>query len=285
MAENTVINYKQLQGIAKKMEAEGEAIGEILANLRQLVHDLQKDWIGTGSDAFFNEMETIVLPSMQRLSEALHFSAETTGVILKIYHGAEEDASAPFKGDLDNVNLGSTDFGAGQFGNLGIGAPVVNLGTTDFGASQFGAGTGPEGADSGGGIPTQEMMPEPEMEKAESGSGGGSGAGSSGLQGSLDKMGAGLGNQSPQQSSVGGDSSGGGAQSMPDYVYGSSSAAGSTDSSSQSASGGGAASTPSPNVESGVSAAGAAGIAGSAVAATGGTVKAVKGKIGKKKSS
>ncbi len=118
MAENTIINYEQLQAIAKKMEAEAEAIAGILATLRQLVHDLEKEWIGTGSDAFFDEMETIVLPSMQRLCEALHFSAETSRAILKIYHGAEEDASAPFKGDLDSVNLRSTDFGEGQFGNV-----------------------------------------------------------------------------------------------------------------------------------------------------------------------
>ena len=111
MAEKTIIDYEQLQAIVQKMDAEGEAIAEILAGLRQLVHNMEREWIGAGANAFFDEMEMMVFPSMKRLSETLYFSSETARKIIGIYHNAESEAAAKFKG-----NSGSMNFGASQFG-------------------------------------------------------------------------------------------------------------------------------------------------------------------------
>ena len=153
MAEKTIVNYEQMQAFVKKFESEGEALAQWTGKLRQAVHHLQSEWIGAGSESFFDEMETLVLPAMQRLSEAILFTANTTTGINKIYHQAEDEGSRLFGDNLGDVQLGATDFGTGQFGDLGNSgaASGVDLGSTDFGAGQFGEGFG-QPAGGGGGI-------------------------------------------------------------------------------------------------------------------------------------
>ena len=134
MTETTIVNYEQILVIIKKFQTEGESIAQLLTKLRRAVHQLKGEWIGEGSDAFYDEMEMMVLPSLHRLSEALLFSAGAAQDITKLYHNAEEESSRLFKGDLE-----STDFGAGEFAGIGAGGlggagggPA--LGDTDFGA-------------------------------------------------------------------------------------------------------------------------------------------------------
>lgn len=68
MADKTIIDYEHLQAIVQKMDAEGEVIAEILIRLRQDVHDMEREWIGAGANAFFDDMEMMVFPSMKRLT-------------------------------------------------------------------------------------------------------------------------------------------------------------------------------------------------------------------------
>ena len=158
MAEKTIVNYEQLQGFVKKINTEGEAIAQVLGKLREKVHHMHNEWIGAGSDAFFDEMEMEILPAVQRLSEALLFTGKTLVDITKIYGHAEDDSKNLFKGDFQNANQGAADFGAGRFGEIGgalggigsgggTGGPDLN--TTDFGAGQF-SETGAGGAGGSG---------------------------------------------------------------------------------------------------------------------------------------
>jgi WXG100 family type VII secretion target len=155
MADKTIVDYEQLRSISKKFSNEGEALAQLTAQVRQSVHNLKSEWIGAGSDAFFEEMETEILPALKRLHEAMTFSAETVNIINKLYRSAEEEGSNVIKNyDGSSQGVGSFDYGASEFSNLGgIGGIGGTVGDADFGASEFEnlAGGGAPG-ETGGGI-------------------------------------------------------------------------------------------------------------------------------------
>ena len=53
MAEKTILNYDELRTIARKFHKESDDIAKILTDMRRKVHELEKDWIGLGSDPIF----------------------------------------------------------------------------------------------------------------------------------------------------------------------------------------------------------------------------------------
>ena len=66
-------------------------------HLVQQMETLEPDWVGLGSDAFFEEMQGEVLPAVQRLQEALEQAGMVTGEIVSIFQQADEEASSPFR--------------------------------------------------------------------------------------------------------------------------------------------------------------------------------------------
>ena len=58
---------------------------------------LEPDWIGRGSQAFFREMQSEVLPALRRLHKALQKANRVTKEIVQTMQHAEEEASSPFR--------------------------------------------------------------------------------------------------------------------------------------------------------------------------------------------
>jgi WXG100 family type VII secretion target len=321
MAHNNLqLNYDELTSIAKQFKDQGEDIARLHAQTRQRVRDLYKEWEGEAAEKFFDEMETLLLPAVQRLAQALFLTQDTTGEIMKIIREADEDTVGFFRNQLgggddfgagkfgeavqglgSSSSGGADDFGAGKFGEVVGAQPPGGSAPDDFGAGKFGEVTGgdsssgdagPSGGsssseDGGGGgggsdrKPKEKETPEVETEPTSGGGGGGGSSSSSeGLKGDLKKMGTGLSDVVGQNASSGGGS--GGPASMPDHVY-----------SSESSPKPDAAPTPNdtskPGVDTGSGDSGrpqggstAAGAAGAAgAAAAGGAAKAVKGKAKK----
>ena len=245
------LNYDELASIAKKFKDEGEDIAQLHSTTRQRVRDLHKEWIGDAADKFFDEMETELLPAVQRLAQALFLSQDMTNDIMKIIQDADEETVGYFKNQLSGDDFGaglfgsalnglqggspgSDDFGAGKFGEA-LGTPIGGGGSAspdDFGAAKFGeAVDGSTSASDQGGSETagengSSQSSEKQSQKSEkdkpteteptpAGGGGGSSSSSSqGLKGDLKNMGVGLSNQASQTASAGGDS-----VRMPDHVY------------------------------------------------------------------
>lgn len=285
------INYDDVQKFVKHFRDEAEDTAQMLSDTRQRVQDLHSEWTGEAADAFFAEMEGELLPALKRLSEALLFSHDRLGNIMKIIHNADQEAAGNFKNDdfgagLFNEALGAgggtpgstpgglpgapgsgDDFGASQFGAAAPGGGAPGGSGDDFGASQFGqAGeTGPgQTPNAKNPIETQEVEEMEPEETAETpaptggGGGGGGGSGGSGFQGELN-LGAGMvGAQ--QSAAVGGVN-----PDLPDHDFGGSSGGGggSTPPQPGGPSGGSGGPTP-PQTGSGGAAAGVAGVAGSA---------------------
>lgn len=317
MADKTIVNYEQLREFAKKFANEGEVLAQLTSQIRQSVNNLKGEWIGAGSDAFFEEMESELLPALKRLHEAMTFSGSTVNIISKIYRSAEEEGSNFVKNyDGSGRGLGSFDFGASEFGNLGGlgGIAGGNLADADFGASDFDNLSGRSASGGTGGLndadfgasdfenlsdsqgesggpqtsPQDSQQPqEVKMEASESsaggaGGGGTGGGGSSGLQGDLNEMGTGLTGEDSGGSTGGGGGSGagvGGSTPMADHVYQSGGSAGGGGTQGPSGAPPPSSSPPeTPQEGDGINAAGTAGVVGGVGAAAAAAKKVVKDK-------
>ena len=288
------LNYDELVSIAKKFKDEGEDLTKLHSTTRQRVRDLHKEWIGEAAEKFFEEMETELLPAVQRLAHALFLSQDMTNEIMKIiqeadeetagYFGSGDDFGASlFGGALDGLQgnpAGADDFGAGTL----LGTPAGGGGSSadDFGAGKFGdaldnspsssdhGDSGPSGQENSSQVSEKESQQsekekQPETETSSAGGGGGSGSSSSseGLKGDLKKMGIGLSDQASQAAYAGGDPSAG---NTPDHIYSGGGSAEPLGNETPSVSNAGSDSVPPSPDKGGAAAAGVAGVAGAAAA-------------------
>ena len=90
-------NCKQL---AKKFQSEADELNNLLSQTRNKVGTLHgSGWIGQGADQFNNEMESLVLPAVQRLVAALIAASNQVNAIVKIYDDAQSQSQGFFKFD------------------------------------------------------------------------------------------------------------------------------------------------------------------------------------------
>jgi len=98
MAEKSEVNYELMGNIVKKFNNEAEAINALLNQTKGKVEGLHgNQWIGRGSEEFFNEMETLILPAMNRLVHAMHAASAASDQIVKLYRNAEDQGQSVFK--------------------------------------------------------------------------------------------------------------------------------------------------------------------------------------------
>jgi WXG100 family type VII secretion target len=97
MADEVKVNPDELADVQREFQNQSMSIQDMLQKTRQSMDELEPDWIGLGSDAFFEEMQGEVLPAVQRLQEALEQAGMVTGEILNIFQQADEEASSPFR--------------------------------------------------------------------------------------------------------------------------------------------------------------------------------------------
>ncbi len=100
--------YDELESIAARFGRRAESIADMSSRLRQNVEQLRHgDWIGKGSEAFFKEMDSEVIPALDRLIHALRQSQSTVNEIIAIVQQAEEEAARPFTGEASGLPAGS----------------------------------------------------------------------------------------------------------------------------------------------------------------------------------
>lgn len=90
--------YDQLQQIAKTFGSQAEGIKRMFQSLSRQKQVLEGgQWRGKGSAKFYGEMNSTVLPSVKRLSDALTKAQQVTLQISRIIKEAENAAAAVFK--------------------------------------------------------------------------------------------------------------------------------------------------------------------------------------------
>ena len=97
MAQKVECNYVMMDTIGSKFRQQGDAIEETLGDLRRKVESLEGQWIGHGHDAFFQQMQTVVLPSMDRLVQALRAGANASKEITTLLSDEEDEAASAFR--------------------------------------------------------------------------------------------------------------------------------------------------------------------------------------------
>lgn len=97
MAGTTKVNYDEMQAIIKSLQGEEEEMKMLLSQTRSKVEALHNNqWIGQGADKFFGEMESTVLPKMEKLVMALDVAGRVANQIMQTIHQADEDTKGFF---------------------------------------------------------------------------------------------------------------------------------------------------------------------------------------------
>lgn len=253
MVNKIQLKYDELNDIMKKMRSESDDVALMLSRTRQMVQNIQQEWIGRGSKEFTRDMDQKLLPGLKKLAEALNISQDALRKIIRIIQEADQDNAKLFKRGLtlaDGARLGSA---AGIGAAAGIGG-VVSVGGTGVQFSQrpssvagsvVGAGMGAEGSVSGAaanneagaasgsaasgaaqGVGTGSgsgggagQVSGKEAGAMGSGGGGGGSGGSSGIgKGDLGGLSTGSGTSGGSAAS-GGGVSGKVTTGMPDHIY------------------------------------------------------------------
>src|SRR5690242_1230805 len=78
-------DYDQLQAAASRFDQQAQTTRQTLRNLQHHMEVLQgADWAGQGAQAFYAEMDSQVVPTMNRLIGALEQAADTTRQIRRV---------------------------------------------------------------------------------------------------------------------------------------------------------------------------------------------------------
>lgn len=114
-------DYDVLAQIAQVFGQQAAQTKASIQRIQREIGTLQGgDWIGTGANAFYREMNDLVLPSLKRLNAALETAAGTVRKISQLVKQAEEEAARLFR--LDGTGAAGIGLGA-AIGSVMDGGP------------------------------------------------------------------------------------------------------------------------------------------------------------------
>ncbi len=97
MANEVQADYERLQQAAQRFQGQAKTIQDMEKWVKRSLGRLQTSWEGKGATAFFQEMNTILLPGITRLHQAFATTAQITGRIAQVMEVAETEAAALFR--------------------------------------------------------------------------------------------------------------------------------------------------------------------------------------------
>jgi len=99
MADEVQADYERLKQAAQRFQVQAKTIQEMEKWVKRSLGRLQNSWEGKGATAFFQEINTILLPGIMRLHQAFDTAAQITGRIAQVMEVAETEAAALFRRD------------------------------------------------------------------------------------------------------------------------------------------------------------------------------------------
>jgi WXG100 family type VII secretion target len=110
-------DYDSLNQIAQIFTQQADACRQTLRAVKGAKEVLASgDWIGQGANAYYQEMDSSVLPTLQRLTAALDNASQVTIKIVSVVRQAEADAAACFRlQGAAGVMAGGAGYAAGAF--------------------------------------------------------------------------------------------------------------------------------------------------------------------------
>lgn len=122
-------DHDALSQIAQRFGAEADKSRQNVTKIKSKLEVLKGgDWVGKGATKFYNEMDSAVLPSLNRLTNALDMAQKVTVRISALMKQAEDDAAKNFRYDAGGGAGGSDGPGGsggpgGGSGGNGSGGP------------------------------------------------------------------------------------------------------------------------------------------------------------------
>ena len=97
-ADTFQVKYDEMEQVGSKFQDQSQTSQEVLDKIKSAMQPLENGgWIGRGSDAFFQEMNSEVLPALTRLVHALAEGSSASKKIAQISKQHEDEASAAFR--------------------------------------------------------------------------------------------------------------------------------------------------------------------------------------------
>jgi len=97
MAKIRKLNYDDMNSIVGKFKTEAQEIDGLLKQTKGKVESLHNNqWVGQGSEKFFSEMESLVLPAVSRLVDALNHAADIAQKIADTIRRFDEETKSFF---------------------------------------------------------------------------------------------------------------------------------------------------------------------------------------------
>ena len=97
MAEQVRVNYETLNEMESKFAQLADDVQAMANKIKSLDSSLrQGGWVGRGSDAFYSEMDGLVMPAIARLRRALDEGGQALNRVARIFGEAEEEGQGGF---------------------------------------------------------------------------------------------------------------------------------------------------------------------------------------------
>lgn len=89
------IDYEQMKSISSRFDRFASAVKGPVSDVQQQQEILKNGaWISDAANDFFNQMDTVVLPALNRLIQALEQTSVTANDVYVLMDQAETDAEA-----------------------------------------------------------------------------------------------------------------------------------------------------------------------------------------------
>lgn len=135
MADHVEINYDEMADIAQSFDQQGEEAGQMLRAILSQVDNLRAGgWAGQGANAFFAEMDDLILPALNRLVSALQQAADVARATAYQFGEAEQEAAHLFSGE--------GVAGGDHVGNFNFKVEIEGVNAAKVGGGSFKMGDG-----------------------------------------------------------------------------------------------------------------------------------------------
>lgn len=94
MSDLISIDYEQMQNIGSQFDREADVVNKVLNDLKNQIQVLRSGGlISDAANAWYQEMDSDVLPAVQRFIEALMEAQQVTNQIISTMQTADDEAS------------------------------------------------------------------------------------------------------------------------------------------------------------------------------------------------
>jgi WXG100 family type VII secretion target len=92
------IEYNVLGNLSSKFQGEAHDVQQMYQQLKNHTEHLRgSGWIGQAADKWFNEMESLLLPKTQHLSQILNGVGDLLKQLNSLFQAAEQEVGGLFK--------------------------------------------------------------------------------------------------------------------------------------------------------------------------------------------